>query len=128
MTQGPSQAAALRLAGLLTGAGILHFVTPKFFDTQVPTALPGSPRTYTQVSGVAELAVAATLAVPRTRRVGGALAAALFVLVFPANINLAWKYVQSPKASPALKAAMIARLPLQIPLVTEALKARRNAP
>ncbi len=128
MTQRPSQAAALRLAGLLAGAGVLHFVTPQFFDAQVPTALPGSARTYTQVSGVAELAVAATLAAPRTRRMGGALAAGLFVAVFPANINLAWKYVRSSKTSPALKAAMIARLPLQIPLVTEALKARRLAP
>ena len=127
MTQRPSQAAALRLAGLLTGAGILHFVTPTFFDAQVPTALPGSARTYTQVSGVAELAVAATLANPGTRKLGGALAAALFVAVFPANINLASKYVQSSKTSPALKAAMLARLPLQIPLITEALKARRNA-
>lgn len=128
MTPRPSQAAAQRLTGLLTGAGILHFATPSFFDAQVPAALPGSPRIYTQASGIAELAVAATLAVPKTRRLGGGLAAALFVAVFPANVNLAWKYVQSSKTSPTLKAAMIARLPLQIPLVTEALKARRNAP
>lgn len=127
MSQTQSQAAAIRLAVLLGGAGVLHFATPEFFDVQVPSALPGSARIYTQVSGVAELAVATTLAVPRTRKVGGALAATLFVVVFPANINLAWKYVKSSKTSPALKAAMIARLPLQIPLVTEALKARRHA-
>lgn len=112
---------------LLGGAGVLHFVTPQFFDLQVPRALPGKARTYTQVSGVAELAVAASLAIPRTRRVGGALAAALFVAVFPANIDLARRYVSNPKTSPAVKAALLARLPLQIPLVTEALKARRNA-
>lgn len=128
MTQRNSQAAALRLSVLLGGAGILHFVTPQFFDLQVPRALPGKARTYTQVSGVAELAVATTLAIPRTRRVGGALAAALFVAVFPANIDMARRYVGNPKTSPAVKAALIARLPLQIPLVTEALKARRNAP
>lgn len=128
MTSRHSQAAALRLSGLLAGAGILHFVTPDFFDVQVPDALPGPARTYTQVSGVAELVVAGALAVPRTRRLGGTLAAGLFVAVFPANINLAYKYVRSSKTSPAVKAAMIARLPLQIPLVTESLKARRNAP
>lgn len=127
MSQTQSQAAALRLAVLLAGAGVLHFATPKFFDVQVPSALPGNARTYTQISGVAELAVATALAVPRTRRLGGTAAAALFVAVFPANINLAWKYVTNSATSPALKAAMIARLPLQIPLVTESLKARRHA-
>ncbi|MDJ0395224.1 hypothetical protein QMK17_18005 [Rhodococcus sp. G-MC3] len=127
MTQRTSQAAAVRLAVLLGGAGALHFATPKFFDMQVPTALPGSARTYTQVSGVAELAVATALAVPRTRRIGGALAAVLFIAVFPANIDLARRVVANPKTSPAVKAALLARLPLQIPLVTESLKARRNA-
>ncbi|MGA9871074.1 MAG: hypothetical protein WBQ44_08030 [Rhodococcus sp. (in: high G+C Gram-positive bacteria)] len=126
MTQGGSQAAAVRLAVLLGGAGVLHFVTPQFFDMQVPRALPGEPRTYTQASGVAELAVAAALAVPRTRRLGGGLAAALFVAVFPANIDMARRYVSNAKTSPAVKAAMIARLPLQVPLITEALKVRKG--
>lgn len=128
MTERRSQAAALRLAMLLGGAGALHFVTPRFFDMQVPRALPGAPRLYTQVSGVAELTVAATLAVPRTRRIGGALAAVLFVAVFPANIDLARRNLVDPTVSNGIKAALIARLPLQVPLVTEALKARRNAP
>lgn len=106
---------------------MLHFVTPKFFDMQVPRQLPGSARTYTQASGVAELAVAAALAVPRTRKIGGGLAAVLFVAVFPANIDLARRVVTDDKSSPLVKAALLARLPLQIPLVTEALKARRSA-
>lgn len=127
MAKHKSQAGAVRLAVLLGGAGVLHFVTPQFFDLQVPRALPGKARTYTLVSGVAELAVAAAVAVPRTRRVGATLAAALFVAVFPANIDLARRYVADPKTSPAVKAAVLARLPLQIPLVTEALKLRRGA-
>lgn len=122
-----SQAAAFRLAVLLGGAGVLHFVTPRFFDMQVPRALPGSARTYTNVSGVAEVTVAAALAVPATRRLGGALAAVLFVAVFPANIDMARRIVADPQSSSAMKAAVLARLPLQIPLVTEALKVRRNA-
>ncbi|WP_072806667.1 DoxX family protein [Rhodococcoides yunnanense] len=128
MTQHKSQGAALRLAVLLGGAGVFHFVRPAFFDDQVPTALPGAARTYTVVSGIAELGVAATLAIPRTRRLGGALAAALFVAVFPANIDFARRAVQNPTTPFATKAAVLARLPLQIPLVTESLKARRNAP
>lgn len=126
-TNRPSQAPALRLAALLAGAGILHFVRPQLFDAIVPTALPGRARTYTYASGVAELATAATLAVPSTRRAGGALAAALFVAVFPANVTMAIDWVRSSRTSLPAKVAVVARLPLQIPLVTQALKARRNA-
>ncbi|KJF20083.1 hypothetical protein CJ178_09030 [Rhodococcus sp. ACPA4] len=122
-----SQAAALRLSALLLGAGTMHFVAPSFFDSTVPRQLPGEARTYTQVSGVAELAIGAALAIPKTRRLGAGLAAALFVAVFPANIQMAVDWCRSNKTSTAQKVGSIARLPVQIPLVTEALKARRNA-
>ncbi|RDI25826.1 putative membrane protein [Rhodococcus sp. AG1013] len=121
------QAPAIRLAALLFGSGILHFAKPQPFDAIVPAALPGRARTYTYVSGVAELATAAALAVPRTRRLGGALAAALFVAVFPANVQMAVSWLRSDRVSAPAKAAAVARLALQIPLVTQALKARRNA-
>ena len=124
---GRNNQAAFRLSALLAGAGVLHFVAPKFFDMQVPKALPGTARMYTTVSGVAEVAVAAALAVPSTRRPGGGLAAALFVAVFPANIDMARRIVADPKSSTAMKATVLARLPLQIPLVTEAMKVRKNA-
>lgn len=122
-----SSAAALRLAALLTLTGILHFAIPTFFDRIVPRVLPGSPRSYTQVSGVAELAVAGALVVPRTRRIGGLAAAALFIAVFPANVQMAIDWLRNPKVPAPLKAGAVLRLPLQIPLVTESLKARRNA-
>lgn len=122
-----SRAPAIRLAVLLFGSGSLHFAMPQPFDAIVPTVLPGRARTYTYVSGVAELATATALAVPRTRRLGGALAAALFVAVFPANVQMAVSWLRSDRISTPAKAAAVARLPLQIPLVTEALKARRNA-
>ncbi|AGT91991.1 hypothetical protein EEB12_04550 [Rhodococcus sp. WS1] len=126
-TSTPSQAAALRLSALLLGAGTMHFAAPSFFDSTVPRQLPGQARTYTQVSGVAELAIGAALAVPKTRKLGAGLAAALFVAVFPANIQMAIDWCRSPKTSTPQKIGSIARLPLQVPLVTEALKARRNA-
>lgn len=122
-----SQAPALRLAALLAGAGILHFVRPQPFDTIVPSALPGRARTYTYVSGAAELATAAALAVPRTRRTGAGLAAALFVAVFPANVQMAVDWLRSSRTSLPAKAVALGRLPIQVPLVTQALKARRNA-
>ena len=127
MSTKASQRSAIRLAGLLLGVGVLHFVRPEPFDGIVPRALPGDARTYTYASGVAEIAVAGALAVPRTRRLGGSLAAALFLAVFPANVQMAVTWLRSPKLSPAAKAASLARLPLQIPLITEALKVRRTA-
>lgn len=123
----PSQIPALRLAALLFGAGALHFVRPQPFDAIVPRSLPGTPRMYTYASGAAELATAAALAVPRTRRLGGGLAAALFVAVFPANVQMTIDWFRSNRTSTPAKALAAVRLPLQIPLVAEALRARRNA-
>jgi uncharacterized membrane protein len=127
MTKRKSQAAAWSLAGLLSGMGVLHFAAPKPFDAIVPPALPGSARAYTYGSGVAELGVAAALAVPRTRRLGGLAAVALFLGVFPANIQMAADWWRDPKIAKPLKYGALARLPLQIPLVLVALRARRNA-
>ncbi|WP_433297251.1 DoxX family protein [Actinoplanes sp. CA-030573] len=112
---------ALGLAGLLATTGTLHFLVPGPFDSIVPRSLPGSPRTWTYLSGAAELAVAAAVALPRTRRAGALAAAALFVGVFPANVKMA---VDWRKAPPARRAIAYGRLPLQIPLV---LWARRVA-
>lgn len=114
---------ALGLAALLTTTGALHFLAPKPFDSIVPRRLPGSPRTWTYVSGAAELAVAAALVHPRTRRLGGLAAAGLFAAVFPANVKMAvdWRH-----ASPARRAIAYGRLPLQIPLVVWAGRVARG--
>ena len=56
------RAAAGALAGLLTVAGVTHFVAPTFYDPIVPRALPGSARDWVLVSGAAELACAAAIA------------------------------------------------------------------
>lgn len=125
-TESPRRRTHSYLSGLLFVAGVLHFVAPKPFDSIVPPQLPGKPRTYTYVSGVAELGVATALAVPRTRRFGGWLAAALFIGVFPANVQMAVDVVGNPKASPAFKAGVLARLPLQIPMITAALRIARR--
>jgi len=115
------------LTALLFGSGTLHFVRPKPFDSIVPPALPGDARTYTYVSGVAELTIAAALALPRTRRLGGLLAALLFIAVFPANVQMAADSLRNPKAPLLLKVVSVLRLPLQAPLVSTALKIRRAA-
>ncbi|MYS73323.1 hypothetical protein GTY88_23325, partial [Streptomyces sp. SID5926] len=65
-------------------------------------------------SGVAELALAAGLAVPRTRRAAALSAAAFFVGVFPANVKMAWDWRHRPAPQ---QAAALGRLPVQVPLV-----------
>lgn len=125
-TPTPHRRAQLMSAALF-GMGTLHFVVPKPFDSIVPPALPGKARTYTYASGVAELTVAAALALPRTRRLGGLLAALLFIAVFPANIQMAADSLRNPKAPLPMKVISVLRLPLQVPMVRSALKIRRAA-
>ncbi|MFC9439464.1 hypothetical protein [Nocardia sp. NPDC057030] len=118
---------ALALAALLFPMGVLHFVMPKPFDAIVPKALPGEPRNYTYASGVAELGVAAALVIPRTRGLGGRLAALLFIAVLPANVQMTADALGNKKASQVFKVGTVLRLPLQIPLIRQALKVSRLA-
>lgn len=110
------------LAGTLLSAGALHFAAAEHFDPIVPPVLPGTRRFYTLASGVAELAAGALVAVPRTRRLGARAAAALFVAVFPANVQMAWDW---RRASAGRRAIAYGRLPLQPVLVAWALSAAR---
>lgn len=105
---------ALALAGLLALAGVAHFATPRNFDSIVPHALPGSERFWTYVSGVGELVLAVGVARPATRRTSAALSAVFFVLVFPANIQMAVDYRSQGGRDFAFA---LLRLPLQIPLI-----------
>jgi uncharacterized membrane protein len=56
--------AAAGLVVLLTGSGVLHLVVPASFDAIVPEQLPGAARTWTHLSGVTELVIAALIAAP----------------------------------------------------------------
>jgi uncharacterized membrane protein len=118
-----SSRSALGLAALLAGAGVTHFLRPRPYDAIVPSALPGRPRTWTYVSGVAELGCAAAVAVPRTRRIGALVSTGLFIAVFPANVKMArdWRHRPAP-----LRAAACARLPLQAPLIAWGLSVARR--
>ena len=64
------------------------------------------------------------LLAPRTRRLGALAAIALFIGVFPANINSVG--CGGTRRWPA-RIGAIARLPLQIPMITQAFKVYRNA-
>ena len=115
---------AFRLAALLLGSGVAHFAIPKPYDSIVPAELPGSARFYTYASGVAELASGALLLAPRTRRIGALAAIAVFVGVFPANFNLVRLWQDKPLF---MRVGAVVRLPLQIPMITEAVKVYRTS-
>ncbi len=109
---------------MLICVGTTHFLAPKPFDDIVPAELPGGARFYTYASGVAELAVAGLLLPQQTRRFGALAAAVLFAAVFPANVNMVRLWWDKPWP---MRIVALARLPLQIPMITAALKIRRNS-
>jgi uncharacterized membrane protein len=118
-------ASAKGLAALLATTGVAHFVAPRFFDPLVPSAVPGAARTWVLVSGVAELGCAAAVAMPRHRRLGARLAALLFVVVFPGNVQMALNARHHGRGQ---QLATLLRLPLQVPLVVWAVRVSRTEP
>jgi uncharacterized membrane protein len=115
---------ASKMGAMLVGMGVLHFAVPKPFDSVVPEELPGEARFYTLASGVGEIVTGGLLLVPRTRKLGALAAVALFVSVFPANVNMVrlWKDKPLP-----MRIGAIVRLPLQIPMITQAFKIYRES-
>lgn len=115
----------LPLAGLLGVAGVAHFVAPGPFESIVPPFLgPAGP--WVAASGLAELICAAGLLAPsvRIRRRTALACAALFVAVFPGNLYMAYDAFADP-SSTAYRIGVLARLPLQVPLVLGALSVAR---
>lgn len=113
------------LAALFAISGSLHLVRPQVYETMVPRRLPAH-RSLVYASGVAELACAAGLVHPLTRKAAGWASAALLVVVFPGNVQMALtvgKRAGAGTGSRAKQVATLARLPLQIPLIRTALKA-----
>lgn len=101
------------LAGLLMVSGVSHFVATDSYAAIVPPALP-APRTLVYASGLAEFGCGVGLLVPMTRRRAGWATALLLVAVFPANIQMA---LDRAGHSSAYAGLVLARLPLQLPLV-----------
>jgi uncharacterized membrane protein len=95
-------------------AGVLHFVTPKFYLEMMPGWIP-LHKEAVAVSGVAEIAGGVALLDSRTARFGFWWLTALLVAVFPANLHMA----SDPESVPVVAKRNIprwllwARLPLQ---------------
>ena len=104
----------------------MHFIAPGSFESIVPRWL-GDPTPWVLGSGLAELACAAGLALPRTRRAAATATLVLFVAVFPANVQMAVTALRSSEASTAYQVGTLARLPLQLPLIAWAESVRRRS-
>lgn len=112
------------LAGIFGVSGVLHLRKPEVYEPLMPKQVPAH-REVIYASGVAELACAVGLLLPRTRRVAGYASAALLVGVFPGNVKMAADAQHTP--SSRYQALTLARLPLQAPLIRAALKVTRPA-
>jgi uncharacterized membrane protein len=105
------------LALFMVGVGALHFLTPEFFVRIVPDYLPAHAM-LVAVSGVFEILGGVGLLVPRTRRMASYGLVALYVAVFPANVNMVIHPELGGTVAPWL---LWARLPLQAVLIAWAL-------
>jgi len=99
------------LSVMMIAAGILHFAAPEKFVAIVPDWLPAH-RVLVAVSGFFEILGGVGLLVPRVRRAAAWGLVALFIGVFPANVNMAVNriFIDSPLI-------LWGRLPFQIVLI-----------
>jgi uncharacterized membrane protein len=101
------------VAAAMVFAGVKHFTAPAMFVKMVPAALP-APGALVAVSGFFEILGGVGLLAPwpRVRRAAAWGLIALFVAVFPANINMAINHI-SPGDTPVPDWALWLRLPFQ---------------
>jgi uncharacterized membrane protein len=107
------------LAVAMVSVGVLHFARPGGFVSIVPSYLP-APLTLVLVSGFFEALGGVGLLVPRVRRAASYGLVALYIAVFPANVNMAVHHLPFGD-SPTPEWLLLLRLPLQIVLIALAL-------
>jgi uncharacterized membrane protein len=113
------------LAVAMIAVGVLHFVSPDPFVRIVPAYLP-EPLLLVQVSGFFEIAGGVGLLIPRTRVAAAWGLFALFIAVFPANLNMAMNHIQPVPDAPVSSFAAWARLPFQLVLLAWAWRIARG--
>jgi uncharacterized membrane protein len=104
------------LAVAMMGVGVMHFVTPDPFVRIVPAYLPAH-LALVYVSGFFEILGGAGLFVTRVRRAASFGLIALYVAVFPANVNMAVNDIPMDGVSHVPPALLWGRLPLQALLI-----------
>ncbi|MEV7428702.1 MULTISPECIES: DoxX family protein [unclassified Nocardioides] len=110
------------LATGFTVSGVVHLVRPQVFEPLMPAWVPAH-RELIYASGVAELACAAGMALPATRKVAAYASVAVLLGVFPGNVQMAQDAMRTRNTR--FKAIALGRLPMQLPMIRAALKAAR---
>lgn len=101
----------LVLAVAMIAVGVAHFVSPAGFVRIVPAFLP-APLALVLISGAAEILGGLGLLVPRTRRLAAWGLIALYIAVFPANVNMLVHEISLGEA-PVSPLVLWLRLPFQ---------------
>ncbi|HKO38735.1 MAG TPA: hypothetical protein VJU14_10245 [Solirubrobacterales bacterium] len=120
----------LALAAFFTFMGTMHFVARRSFEAIVPKSIESHKREAVAVSGVAEIAGAAMVLHPATRRLGRWWLLALLVSVFPANVHMAVnpEQIRGLDLRKIPRWALWARLPLQPLAMLWVWRATSNSP
>lgn len=108
------------LAVAMMGVGFIHFASPGLFVAIMPPWLP-APLALVYVSGFFEILGGIGLLLPWARRAASVGLVALYVAVFPANVNMALHpgTIEGAQGIPA--ALLWLRLPLQAVFIAWAL-------
>ncbi len=84
----PSDRSAYLLGTFFTGAGVMHFVRPDFFEAIVPRWFPDA-KLANEASGAAEIVLGLGMFHPRTRPLAARGLLWLTAAVYPANLDMA---------------------------------------
>jgi uncharacterized membrane protein len=103
------------LAAFFTFTGTMHFLRPRFFEAIVPPTIEAQKKELVAISGAAEIAGAALVLLPTSRRFGRWWLLALLAAVFPANVHMAVnpEQIRGLDLKKIPRWALWARLPLQ---------------
>ena len=108
-----------RLKGILAVcmliAGISHFVVVETFIKIVPSFLP-NPEAIVYISGAIEVLLSIGLLIPLTCQLSAWGLVALFIAIYPANLNMAINHIHIDGVPDGLWFQVI-RLPLQFVLI-----------
>ncbi|MCL8027113.1 DoxX family protein [Nocardioides bruguierae] len=105
------------VAAAFAVSGYVHLKHPEVFEPVMPSWLP-KHRELILASGVAEIACAAGMAVPATRKPAALASTALLVAVYPANVKMAKDSVaRGSRGDRRLQVATVLRLPMQWPMI-----------
>jgi uncharacterized membrane protein len=107
--------------GSFFASGLVHLVKPEVFEPLMPAWVPAH-REVIVGSGVAEIACAAGLLHPKTRGAAAVATTALLIGIFPGNVQMALDALKGDNR--AKQGISLARLPLQLPLIRAAWRAR----